>query len=119
MVFAVPFDQVGRGCLTNVYFFSNAMSISNFAGNVQQSGSFALVPLVLVPMSVDELKQVLFELRHGQLIFIDKLKYVQELKEQILHLEMLNRTKDERIQELECLQNPYSNDGDAICNFDF
>ncbi|ERT07901.1 hypothetical protein M595_2042 [Lyngbya aestuarii BL J] len=69
-------------------------------------------------MSADELKQVVFELRHGQLISIDELKYVRELKEQIQQLEMLNRTKDERIQELECLQNPYSNDGDAICNFE-
>ena len=43
----------------------------------------------------------------------------EKLQEQIQHEEMVNRTKDEKIQELECLQNPYSNDGDAICNFDF
>ncbi|KKD38034.1 MAG: hypothetical protein WAN66_13760 [Limnoraphis robusta] len=43
----------------------------------------------------------------------------KESKEQIQQLEMLNRTQAERIQELECLQNPYSNDGDAICNFEF
>ncbi|WP_413164067.1 hypothetical protein ACL6C3_31115 [Capilliphycus salinus ALCB114379] len=92
------------------------MSISNFAGNVEHSELFALVPLVLIPMSVDELKQ--FLCKFGQLVLISSEEF-KELKEQIQHLEMLNRTKDERIQELECLQNPYSNDGDANCNFDF
>ncbi|MEB3280096.1 MAG: hypothetical protein VKK42_14375 [Lyngbya sp.] len=92
------------------------MSISNFAGNVEQSDSFASVRLVLIPMNIDDFKQFLCEF--GQLVLISSEEF-KELKEQIKHLEMVIQTKDERIQELECLQNPYSNDGDAICNFDF
>ncbi len=41
---------------------------------------------------------------------------IQELQEQVIYLEMVIRTKDERIAELECLQNLYSPDGDAVCN---
>lgn len=43
----------------------------------------------------------------------------QEQKSEIGYLKMVIRDKDQRIQELECLQNPYSSDGDAICNSDF
>lgn len=92
------------------------MSLPNFAGNVEQSDSFALVPLVLIPMNIDDFKQFLSEF--GQLVLISSQEF-KELKEQIKHLEMLIRTKDEKIQELECLQNHYSNDGDAICNSEF
>ncbi|HBW58225.1 MAG TPA: hypothetical protein DEF27_10630 [Oscillatoriales bacterium UBA8482] len=43
----------------------------------------------------------------------------QEQKSEIGYLKMVIRDQDQRIQELECLQNPYSADGDAICNSDF
>ncbi len=66
------------------------------------------------------LKLMIFE-EHVKSRQFEQLYRVEEEKsqEQIQHLEMLNRTKDDRIQELESLQNPYSNDGDAICNFEF
>ncbi|OUL22162.1 hypothetical protein [Nostoc sp. 106C] len=38
--------------------------------------------------------------------------------EQIQCLWEVIQSKDERIAELECLVNPYSPDGDAICNSD-
>lgn len=41
---------------------------------------------------------------------------IQKLQDQVNQLEMENRTKDERIVELECLQDPFSPNGDAICN---
>lgn len=40
----------------------------------------------------------------------------QEQKSEIGYLKRVIQDKDQRIQELECLQNPYSSDGDAICN---
>lgn len=40
----------------------------------------------------------------------------QEHKSEIGYLKRVIQDKDQRIQELECLQNPYSSDGDAICN---
>jgi hypothetical protein len=43
----------------------------------------------------------------------------QEQKSEIGYLKRVIQDKDQRIQELECLQNPYSSDGDAICNSDF
>jgi hypothetical protein len=41
---------------------------------------------------------------------------IQELQEQVIYLEMVIRSKDERIAEIECLQNIYSPNGDAVCN---
>jgi peptidoglycan hydrolase CwlO-like protein len=41
---------------------------------------------------------------------------IQELQEQVSYLEMVIHTMEERIAELECLQNLYSPDGDALCN---
>ncbi len=41
---------------------------------------------------------------------------IQELQEQVSYLEMVIHTMEERIAELECLQNIYSPDGDALCN---
>lgn len=93
-----------QGIILNHVIFVLLMSISDFAGKIQHSDSFAFVPL-FIAINVNDLKELF--------------SVIQELKEEIKHLEMLNRTKDERIQELECLQNPYSNDGDAICNFEF
>lgn len=40
----------------------------------------------------------------------------QEQKNEIGYLKRVIRDQDQKIQELECLQNPYSSDGDAICN---
>jgi hypothetical protein len=66
------------------------------------------------------LKLMAFE-EHVKSRQFEQLDRVEEEKsqEQIQQLEMLNRSKDERIRELECLQNPYSNHGDAICNCEF
>jgi prefoldin subunit 5 len=41
---------------------------------------------------------------------------IQELQEQVSYLEMVIHTMEERIAELECLQNLSSPDGDALCN---
>ncbi len=43
---------------------------------------------------------------------------IKELVAQNSHLEMLNRTKDRKIAELECLVYPWSSEGEAICNSD-
>lgn len=42
---------------------------------------------------------------------------IQQLQEQVNNLEMIIRSKDEKIQELECLAHPKSMNGDAICNW--
>jgi hypothetical protein len=39
-----------------------------------------------------------------------------QIQEQVIYLERVIRSKDERIAELECLQNIYSPNGDAVCN---
>ena len=80
------------------------MTISDFAGKIQHSDSFAPVQL-FIAINVNDLKELF--------------SVIQELKEQNQHLEMVIRTQAEKIQELECLQNPYSNDGDAIGNSEF
>ena len=117
------------------------MSIQNFAGNVQHSESFApvqdslAVQLLSVAANQPNPSEFLEKYRQGlesafkYRVFEEQVKSrqfeqlyrVEEEKsqEQIQDLEMVVRSQAERIQELECLQNPYSNDGDAICNFDF
>lgn len=44
---------------------------------------------------------------------------IQELEQEVSYWKMLNRSKDERIAELESLVNPYSSEGTAICNSEF
>lgn len=41
---------------------------------------------------------------------------IQELRDQIRNLEEESRAKDEKIAELASLQNPFSIDGEAVCN---
>ncbi|NES01693.1 MAG: hypothetical protein F6K22_01960 [Okeania sp. SIO2F4] len=42
---------------------------------------------------------------------------IQQLQEQVGNLKMVIGSKDEKIQELECLAHPESPNGDAICNW--
>lgn len=44
---------------------------------------------------------------------------IQELEQEVSYWKMLNRSKDERIAELESLVNPYLSEGRAICNSEF
>jgi len=44
---------------------------------------------------------------------------IEELKQEVSYWKMLNRSKDERIAELESLVNPYSSDGRSIADSDF
>lgn len=42
----------------------------------------------------------------------------EDLKAEIDFLKRFIQNQNQKIYELECLSNPYSCDGDAICNFD-
>jgi len=44
---------------------------------------------------------------------------IQQLQEEVGNLKIVISNKDEKIQELECLANPESQNGDAICNWNW
>lgn len=51
--------------------------------------------------------------------FREQEQQIEELNQEVSYWKMLNRSKDERIAELESLVNPYSSDGTSIADSGF
>jgi len=75
--------------------------------------------------NMEEINKLLWSIISDQNYGIKKMRelyqnsknQIQQMQEQITNLEMIIRSKDDKIQELECLAHPESLNGDAICNW--
>lgn len=77
---------------------------------IQQESKTLLKPVLEAVIQMDH---------HYQNKFREYEQQIEELKQEVSDWKMLNRSKDERIAELESLVNPYSSEGTAICNSEF
>lgn len=51
-----------------------------------------------------------------QLLENDVFLVIQQFRQRLEYLQTVISDRDEKIKELECLQNPYLSNGEAICN---